>query len=220
MIRVLLADDHPLFREGLKGILLERGDFSVVAETGDGEEALRQATQTRPDVVVLDLAMPGRGGLETTREIKRRSAGTRVLILTAHREDHLAVRCLKAGADGYMTKQAGADMVVAILRKIHDGGKFMSPELAERVVRALVSPEDEPLARLSDREYQVLRLLASGQTIGAIAAELNLSTQTIGTYRARLLRKLELKSTMELIRFALEAGLTGAGTPLPAEHPR
>lgn len=220
MIRVLLADDHPLFREGLKGILLERGGFSVVAETGDGEEALRQATRTRPDVVVLDLAMPGRGGLETTREIKRRSAGTRVLILTAHREDHLAVRCLKAGADGYMTKQAGADMVVAILRKIHDGGKFMSPELAERVVRALVSPEDEPLARLSDREYQVLRLLASGQTIGAIAAELNLSTQTIGTYRARLLRKLELKSTMELIRFALEAGLTGAGMPLPAEHPR
>ncbi|HVT15022.1 MAG TPA: response regulator transcription factor [Thermoanaerobaculia bacterium] len=210
MIRVLLADDHPLFREGVKGILEARGGFSVVAEASHGEEAVQLAADTRPDVAVLDIVMPGWGALEATREIKRRCRRTRVLILTAHREDHLAVRCLKAGADGYLTKQAGADQLVAVLHQIHGGGRYASSELAARVVDALVAPGEQPLtARLSDREYQVMCRMASGQAVSTIAAELHLSVQTIGTYRGRVLQKLGLKNNLELIAYALEAGLGG-----------
>jgi two-component system invasion response regulator UvrY len=207
VIRVLIADDHAIYREGLKKIL-ESGGFAVAAEAATGEEALQRAQETHPDVVILDVSMPGRGGIETIHEVKRCDPRIRVLVLTMHAEDNFAVRCLREGADGYLTKDAGPEQVLAALHKIAGGGKFVSPSLAERLASSLDASFGRPLhEKLSHRELQVMHLIGSGKTASEIAAELNLSVKTVSTYRARILEKMDMKSTVEIIRYVVLRGL-------------
>lgn len=210
MTRVLIADDHAIIREGLKRILEAAGDLDVVAEAGTGPEALDLARASRPDVVLLDVSMPGRDGLETAKDLKRQNPKVRILMLTVHPEDLFAVRCLKEGADGYMTKDAAPDQLVQAIRRLQRGGKYVSANLAERLAFQLDGELERPAHEdLSDREFEVLRRIGAGKTVGEIAAELNLSVKTISTYRARILEKMNLKNNAEIIRYAVEKGLDG-----------
>jgi two-component system invasion response regulator UvrY len=207
VVRILIADDHAIYREGLKKIL-EAAGLVVAAQAATGEEALQAAMQSHPDVAVLDLSMPGRGGLETVQELKRRERRIRVLVLTMHAEDNFAVRCLREGADGYLTKDATPEQVVAAVRKIHSGGKYVSSSLAERLAASLdVNFLRPPHEKLSHREFQVISLIGAGKTAAEIAAELHLSVKTVSTYRARILEKMDMKSTVEIIRYVVLHGL-------------
>jgi DNA-binding NarL/FixJ family response regulator len=207
MIRILLADDHKMFREGVRSLLEARSDMTVVGEAATGEEALAAATEHRPDVVILDVSMPGRGGLETVSELKRRNPKVRVLMLTVHPEDRFAVRCLKGGADGYMTKESAADELIGAIRKVFSGGKYVSPSLAESLVLSLERDFGAaPHETLSDREFQVMRMIASARTVSQIAEELCLSVKTISTYRSRILEKLGLRNNAEIMQYAMELG--------------
>lgn len=209
MIRVLIADDHPILREGLKRILETAGDLQVVAEATTGPETLDRTRTSRPDVVLLDVSMPGRDGLEIARDLKRLDRNLRILMLTVHPEDQFAVRCLKEGADGYMTKDTAPDQLVQAIRRLQRGGKYISPSLAERLALGLCEGFGGVAHdTLSDRELQVMRRIGSGRTVGEIAAELHLSVKTVSTYRARILEKMNLRTTGEMIRYAVEAGLT------------
>lgn len=217
MIRIFLADDHQMFREGVRGLLEARSDMTVVGEAGTGEEALAKATEVQPDVVILDVTMPGRGGLETVSELKRRNPRVRVLMLTVHPEDRFAVRCLKGGADGYMTKDNAAEELIGAIRKVFSGGKYVSPGLAESLVLSLGRDFGAaPHESLSDREFQVMRMIAAARTVSEIADELCLSVKTISTYRARILDKLALRNNAEIMQYAMEQELverTGASPP-------
>lgn len=212
MIRILLADDHQMFREGVRGLLDARPEFEVVGEAGTGEEALAKATEFHADVVLLDVSMPGRGGLETVAELKKRNPKVRVLMLTVHPEDRFAVRCLKGGADGYMTKDNAADELIGAIRKVFAGGKYVSPSLAENLVMTLDRDFGTPAhATLSDREFQVMRMLAAARTVSEIADELCLSVKTISTYRSRILEKLDLRNNAEIMQYAIERDLVEIG---------
>jgi len=204
MLRVLLADDHAVVRQGLKQILTEIPEVGAVGEAPNGEAALAMVRAEHWDVLVLDMSMPGRGGLDVLKDVRRERPLTKVLVLSMHPEDQFAVRLLKAGASGYLTKEtAPAELVVAI-RKILTGGKYISSTLAEKLAFDLDRDSDKPLHEvLSDREFQVLRMLAAGRTVQQIADELLLSAKTISTYRARILEKLNLKSNAEMIRYAI-----------------
>jgi len=208
MTRILIADDHAIVREGLKRILESAGDLDVVAEAGTGPETLDRARTSRPDVVLLDVSMPGRDGLETAKDLKRQNPKVRILMLTVHPEDLFAVRCLKEGADGYMTKDAAPEQLVQAIRRLQRGGKYVSANLAERLAFQLDGELERPAhEELSDREFEVLRRIGAGKTVGEIASELNLSVKTISTYRARILEKMNLKNNAELIRYVVEKGL-------------
>ncbi|HVT60328.1 MAG TPA: response regulator transcription factor [Thermoanaerobaculia bacterium] len=208
MIKVLIADDHVIFREGLKRILETALGIEVVAEAASGEEALQRAWDSSPNVVLLDVSMPGRGGIETVQEFKRRDSKIKILMLTAHPEDHFAVRCLREGADGYVTKNAAPEQLVAALRKIANGGKYVSPSLAERLAFNLDASFERPEhERLSARELQVLLLISAGMTASAIAVDLHLSVKTVSTYRARILEKMHMKTNAEIMHYAIELGL-------------
>ncbi len=208
MIRILIADDHAMFRDGLRRILMMDPRMEVVAEAANGNEVMLRARESKPDVVLLDVTMPGRGGLEGLEELKRGDPNIKVLMLTAHPEDHYALRCLKAGADGYMTKDQAADALVDAILRIHRAGKYISPAMAEHLVLHIGGDaEAPPHAALSDREFQVLCLLGAGKTVSAIAAELCLSVKTVSTYRSRMLVKMNLTTTSDLIRYALQEGL-------------
>jgi DNA-binding NarL/FixJ family response regulator len=208
MIRILIADDHVIVREGLKRIIEASGGMQVVAEASTGQEALEKAKVTHPEVVLLDVSMPGRGGLETAQELKKRDPRTRVLMLTVHPEDHFAVRCLKEGADGYLTKEVASEQLVQAIHKVYGGGKYVSPSLAERLAFSLDSGFGRaPHEALSDREFEVLRRIGAGKTVGEIASELNLSVKTISTYRARLLEKMNMKNNAEIMRYVVDQGL-------------
>jgi two-component system invasion response regulator UvrY len=208
MIRIVVADDHPIVREGLKRILSAQTDFAVVGEAASGPEAIDLAYRHQADVVLLDVSMPGRGGIETAHEIKRRVPQTHILILTVHAEDHFAIRCLREGADGYLTKDAPPERLVEAVRKIHQGGKYVTAALAERLALNLdASGSRPPHERLSTREFDVMRLLAAGRTVSQIAADFNLSVKTVSTHRARILEKMGLSNNAELMRYAFDAGL-------------
>ena len=203
MIRVLLADDHAIYREGLRQVL-EGAGLAVAAEAETGEEALQMARETHPDVVIVDLAMPGRGGIETVQEVKRREPRVRVLVLTMQSEANFAMRCLREGADGFLTKDAPPDQLLAAVRKVSGGGKYVSPALAERLVANLdLNFSGPPHERLSHREFQVISLIGAGKTPAEIAQALHLSVKTVSTYRARILDKMGMKSTVEIIRYVV-----------------
>jgi DNA-binding NarL/FixJ family response regulator len=204
MIRICLADDHALFREGIKQILASHADMRVVAEAGDGRDALEQVRTTTVDVVLLDLSMPGLGGLDILQEIRGEHPEVRVLILSMHPEEQYAIRVLKAGAAGYLTKEsAGADLVSAI-RAVARGETYVSANLAQTLAASLRSEWDLlPHHLLSDREFQVMRMLALGRRVREIAEELSLSEKTITTYRARVLEKMKLRTNVEITRYAL-----------------
>ena len=203
-MRVLIADDHPIFRAGLKETLLKDSDVNFVGEADNGHKALDLARKQRWDVVVLDISMPGKGGLEVLQELRRERPKLPVLILSAHPEDQLALRFLKAGAAGYLTKDKAPAVLLNALRKVVQGGKYISESVAEKVVFQLASETTTPLHEtLSNREYQVMRRIAAGKAIKQIAKELFLSVRTVSTYRARVLEKMNMKTNAELIRYAL-----------------
>jgi len=208
MIRVLLADDHTLFREGVRRLLDPDSEIEVVAEAARGVEAIERSVEMKPHVVLLDVSMPGRGGLETLRDLKDRQPGIRVLMLTVHPESRFAIRCIKAGADGYMTKDAAPEELVRAIRRLASGRKYITPELAEQLAMTLGQDfEGQPHELLSDREFQVMRMIASGMTVSEVANELTLSVKTISTYRARILDKMGLRNNAEIMHYAIPRGL-------------
>jgi two-component system, NarL family, invasion response regulator UvrY len=203
-MRILVTDDHPIFRSGLKETLLKESDVDFVGEADTGQKALELARKQRWDVVILDITMPGKGGFEVLQELRRDLPKLPVLILSAHPEDQLALRLLKAGAAGYLTKDKAPQVLLFAIRKVLRGEKYVSELLGEKTVLELVSETTKPLhENLSEREYQVMCRLASGKTIRAIGKELFLSVRTVSTYRARVLDKLNMKTNAELIRYAL-----------------
>jgi DNA-binding NarL/FixJ family response regulator len=207
-MRVLVADDHAVVREGLKRILSQDRGIEVVAEAEDGAAALARAHEMELDVVVLDMSMPGRGGLETLQELKRLWPRLGVLVLSMHPEDQYAVRVLRQVADGYLSKESAAEELINALHKIHKGGKYVSPTLAERLAVTVERGfEGPPHDQLSTREFQVMKMVAEGKSVTQIGAELHLSVKTISTYRARILEKMGMKSNSELMHYALEEGL-------------
>jgi len=216
MIRVLLADDHPLFREGVKQILAETSDIVVADEASDGREVLVKLGQAQYDVILLDIAMPGYSGVEVLKHIKSIMPDQAVLILSMYSEKQYALRVLRSGASGYLTKDSTPDRLVTAIRKVVAGGKYISPELGEelalRVGTEFKVPRHE---RLSDREHQVLVMITSGKTTGEIADELSLSAKTISTYRARLLEKMNMKTEAELTHYAIQHELVKEGIKPP-----
>jgi DNA-binding NarL/FixJ family response regulator len=205
MIRVLLADDHAIVRAGLKEILTATGDIAVAAEAASGNEALAQVRAAEFDVAVLDMSMPGRSGIELIKQVKSEKPKLRILVLTMHSEDQYAVRALRAGASGYLTKDSAIDQLVAAIRRVAGGGAYVSAETAERVARDAVPRTDAaPHTRLSDREFQVFRMIAEGRSVGAIARELSLSVKTVSTHKTHIMEKMGLANQAELIRYALE----------------
>jgi len=204
----LVADDHPLLRNGLKQILTQEPDLTVAGEAEDSEQVMASVERGEWDLVILDITMPGRSGLDVLRDIRRMRPELPVLVLSMHAEDQFAVRAIKAGANGYVSKDNAPTEVVRAVRKILSGKKYVSPTLAEILANALSSDIQRPLHEtLSDREFQVLRQLASGKTVSQIAAEIALSVKTVSTYRARLLEKMNLRNNAELTRYAIQHGL-------------
>jgi len=208
MIRVLVADDHPLLRTALKQVLSAEPDLTVAGEAEDSEQVLQKIGEESWDAVILDLAMQGRGGMEVLRELRRLKPHLPVLVLSMYAEDQFAVRAIKAGASGYLSKNSAADEVIRAVRKILTGKKYVSPSLAEMLADSLDSDFDQQLHEsLSDREFEVLCKIGSGQTVSEIAEEMVLSVKTISTYRARLLEKMNMKNSAELARYAIMKGL-------------
>jgi two-component system, NarL family, invasion response regulator UvrY len=206
--QVMLVDDHELLREGLKRILLDSRLVKAVGEARNGGEALELCRREKWDGVLLDLNLPGRGGLEVLKEIKREWPSTPVLVLSIYPEEQFAVRVMRAGADGYLTKGAPAREVQHAVKTILQGQKFISPTVAERLVEALSSPAAaNPHLSLSDREFEVVRKISVGKTVGEIARELHLSVKTVSTYRTTALRKLGLKNNAQIMSYAREHGL-------------
>jgi len=202
-LRILIVDDHPIVRQGLKQALAD-AEIGEIVEAATPQEALDLVRQREWDAVVLDIGLPGRGGLEVLKDIKQEVPRLPVLILSMHSEEQYAVRAIRAGAAGYLTKEAAPGKLVDAIHKIASGGRYISPELAERLATELTVDAVRPLhTSLSDREFDVLRLIASGQTVGHIATRLSLSVKTVSTYRARILEKMHLKNNAELMRYAL-----------------
>jgi DNA-binding NarL/FixJ family response regulator len=207
MVRVVVVDDHAVVREGLKRIIAESPNMTVSGEASSGNEALDVVRATPCDVLVLDITMPDKNGMDVLKQIRSESPRLPVLILSMHSEDQYAVRMLRAGAAGYLSKETAPVKLVEAIRKVVRGGKYVSASLAERLVFDLDKESKLPHELLSDREYQVLCMIASGKTVGKIAEELNLSVKTVSTYRARILEKLEMANNAELTRYAIKASL-------------
>ena len=207
-IHVLIADDHAIVRQGLKQILSETEDLVVTGEADDGAEALQLARQQTWDVFLLDVSMPNRNGIDTLKQLKKEFPRLPVLILSMHPEEQYAVRALKAGASGYLTKQSAPEQLVTAIRQVASGKKYLSPAVAQQLAEAISdNSEKSPHERITDREYQVLVMISAGNTLTQIAEKLNFGVATVSTYRARLLEKMGLRSTAELIRYGLEHGL-------------
>jgi DNA-binding NarL/FixJ family response regulator len=208
MIKVVVVDDHAVVREGLKRIISENPGMAVTAEAGDGHEAMRIILSEPCDVVLLDITMPNKSGLDVLKQLHAQSPRLPVLVLSMHAEDQYAVRVLRAGAAGYLTKESAPAKLVQAIRKVVRGGKYVSPTLAERLVYDLGTDTSKaPHEILSDREYQVLCMIASGKTVTQIGEELGLSVKTVSTYRVRMLEKLNMKNNAELTRYAIKEGL-------------
>lgn len=205
MIRVLIIDDHPIVRTGIRSLLAEASDIRVISEAGSGEEGLEKTQSTQPDVVILDISLPGMSGLEVLKSLKERFPEMAVLVLSLHPEDRYAIRLLRTGASGYVAKGAPAETLIRAIRKVSRGGKFISPEVAERLAFNLDEGYEGPLHEaLSRRELEVLRLLASGKTVTEIGHHLDISVKTVSTYRRRILEKLAMQSTADIVRYAVE----------------
>ena len=204
-MRILITDDHAVVRQGLKQILAEEFRRAEFGEAASAQEAIESVWKDVWDVVVLDITMPGRSGLEVLKEIKKSKPKLPVLVLSMHPEDQFAVRLLKIGASGYMTKESAPNELVGAVKKVMAGGRYISPSLAEKMASYLaIDVQTPPHERLSDREFLVLRLIASGKTPTQIAKELGLSVKTISTYRMRILEKMDMANNAELTHYAIQ----------------
>ena len=205
MIRVLVADDHAILRRGLAQIISEAGDMQVCAEAETGAQAVRLAREHKVDVLLLDITLPDRNGLDTLKQLKKENPKLAVLMLSMHPEEIYALRAIKAGASGYLNKQSAPSLLVAAIRQVAKGRRYISPAVAEALAGTIADgPERTPHATLSNREYETMRLIASGKTLTQIAAEMSLSVKTVSVYRARLLEKMQLKNNAELTHYALK----------------
>jgi len=211
MIRVVIADDHQILREGLKQLLQAAGDLEVVGEAGDGFEVLDRVRRDEFDVLLLDMSMPGKSGVELIKQVKGEKPKLRILVLSMHEEHQYAVRAIRAGASGYLTKESAASQLVAAIRKVGGGGAYITPEVAERLAQDAMPHAEGPLhASLSDREFEVFHMLVDGVSVNEIAARLHLSAKTISTHKARLMEKLGVDSTADLVHYAVRHNLLDA----------
>lgn len=209
MIRVLIADDHAIVRQGLRQILSDTTDIEVGGEAANGFEALHKVRHEGPwDVVLLDVAMPGKNGVDTLKQIKAEHPRLPVLVLSMYPEDQYATRLLRAGAAAYLTKESAPEQLIAAIRSVAAGRRYITPAVGELLMREIDRDSDQPPhTKLSDREFEILRLIASGHSTSDIAARLNLSVKTISTYRTRLLTKMQLRNNAELTHYAVKHGL-------------
>lgn len=208
MIRVLIAEDHEVFRIGLKAIIEEAPGILVVGEAPDGQAALQLVSEIEVDVVTLDTTMPGKPALSVLSKLRKATPPPRVLILTAHPEDDLAIRFLQEGADGYVNKMSSSEELIRAIRVVYDGHKYVGPRLAEELALKIGRLGDGLLhERLSNREFQILCLIGNGKAVSEIAEELALSPKTVSTYRSRILHKTGLKNNAKILRYAVRAGL-------------
>lgn len=208
MIKIFIADDHAIVRKGLKQMISETPDMIVSEEADNGLDALDKISENNYDVILLDISMPGKNGLEILRLVRRKKPKLPVLMLSVHPEAQYAIRSLRAGASGYLTKESAPDELIAAIRTISKGGKFVNASLAEKLLSELEIYVERPSHEtLSDREYQVMCMSAMGNTLKEIARELSLSIQTVSTYRTRILEKMNMNSIAEVIRYAVKHGL-------------
>jgi DNA-binding NarL/FixJ family response regulator len=207
-MKILLIDDHALVRQGLKLILADHFPRASFGDARSAQEALQRVWKEKWDVIILDITLPGRGGLEILREIRRARPNVPVLVLSMHPEDQFAVRMLKAGAAGYLTKGSAGEELVGAIKKVLAGGRYVSAQLAERMASYLdIDVRKAPHERLSNREFLIMRLIASGRSVGQIAKELSLSVSTVSTYRSRILHKMDLENNAQLTHYALQKSL-------------
>lgn len=208
MLRILIADDHSIFRRGLKDLLSDGLGAVTVGECSNAFDLLQLVKQKKWDVAILDIGMPGTTGTDALLQVKRQRPLLPVIMLSMHPEDQYAVRMFKAGANAYLTKASAPEELVTAIKKVLGGGNYVSPSLGEKLVHLFHRGEEQPAHELlSDREFEVMRLLSSGKTVSQIAESMNLGTTTVSTYRARILEKLHLKNNAELMRYAVQQGI-------------
>jgi DNA-binding NarL/FixJ family response regulator len=210
MIKVIITDDHPIVRKGLRQILDDDREerFGIIAEAGDGAELLQKLDIEDFDIVLLDISLPGRSGLDLIFDIRKKKPNAHILVLSIYPEEQYALRALKLGASGYLTKNSAPDELISAIFKAYSGGRYISTSLAEKITFNILEETESPLhEKLSARELEVIALLSSGKTLSQIAEELSLSPKTISTYRERILAKLNLKTTSDIIRYAIKEGL-------------
>jgi two-component system invasion response regulator UvrY len=207
IINIIIADDHALLRAGLSKIIKDENDMKVMAEANNGEELVELLKNQQPDFIILDLTMPG-GGIELIKTVKKIYPLLKILVLSMHPEERFAVRAFKSGASGYMTKESAPELLVSAIRRIVSGGKYISSHLAEKLAEEIGEESQQfPHKGLSDREYQIFIMIASGKKVSLIAKELFLSIHTVNTYRSRILEKMNIKSSVEMTHYAMENGL-------------
>ena len=209
MIEILLVDDHAIVREGIRRIIDDTTGITISAEAPTGQEALELIWKNKYDLVILDISMPGKNGLQTLKEIKKYDAKLPILMLSMHAEEQYAMRAIKAGASGYLTKESASDQLVSAIRKIYDGRKFISPVVAELLVTDIYHNEDKQFHEyLSDREFEIFKLIVRGNSAKKIATNLSISDKTVSTYRSRILKKMDMHSTADLIHYAIENNIS------------
>ena len=206
-IKIIIADDHPLFRRGLKHALEETNDIQVIGESSNGEDLLSLIKDCIPEIILLDISMPGKSGLDLLKQLKSEYPKLPILILSVYSEEQYAVRFLKAGASGYLTKESAAEKLAEAIRKIVGGGKYASTEVIEKLAFDFSNSDKAPHETLSDREFQVFGMISIGKSLTEIGVELSLSVKTISTHRTRILEKMKMKKNAELIRYAITRNL-------------
>lgn len=208
MIKILIADDHPLFREGMKKIIKEEPDMKIVAETESPPEVLELINTSKPDLLMLDISLPGRSGIDITKDVRSFHPKLPIIIISMHAEERFAVRALKAGASAYLNKECDAKVVLEAVRVVVTGKKYITPKVAEQLAHDVDSSASKLTHELlSDREFEVMQLIASGKTIRDIAEQLSLSINTINTYRMRIFEKMNLKTNIDLVHYSIQHGL-------------
>ena len=209
MIEILLVDDHAIVREGLRRIIDDTPGITISAEASTGQDALNLIWKEKYDLVILDISMPGKNGLQTLKEIKKHDAKLPVLMLSMHAEKQYAMRAIKAGASGYLTKESASEQLVSAIRKIVDGRKYISPGVAELLVTDIYHDEDkERHEYLSDREFEIFKLIVRGDSAKTIAENLSISDKTVSTYRSRIMKKMNMKNTADIIHYAIENNIS------------
>ena len=208
MINILIVDDHLIVREGIKRIINDTADMQIIEEASNGQEAINLIYKNTFDIILLDISMPGQNGIQTLKLIKKYNSNIPVLMLSMHSEEQYAMRSIKAGASGYLTKDSASRELETAIRKIYSGRKFISEEVAELLTTELYHfDEKDPHEQLSDREFEILKKIAKGKTIKKIASELSISNKTVSTYRSRILEKLDMQNNSDIIHYVLDYNL-------------